>query len=138
MKHLSWICLSFAAWTGAGHATQADIPNMIGTWKPTTGVYTRSGTETKKSPPVFSQQPLQHEIRFLEQKGRVFHGVSKGTNGSELHLAGVIAKDGKSFIISADKGISTGTFEAGKIEYCGATSSLDYNLAFCTTLEKVK
>ena len=111
---------------------------MLGTWKPIAGAYSRSGTETKKSPAVFFQQPLQHEIRFVEQKGRTFHGVSKGSNGTELHLAGVIAKDGKSFIISADKGISTGTFEAGKIEYCGATSSLDYNLAFCTTLEKVK
>lgn len=54
------------------------------------------------------------------------------------HVPGIIAKDGKSFIMSADKGISTGTFEAGTIEYCGATSSLDDNLAFCTTLEKVK
>ena len=138
MKQLSLICLSFAALAGASHAAEPEIPNILGTWKPSAGAYTRSGTETKKSPPAFFQQPLQKEIRFLEQKGRSFHGVTKSANGAELHLAGVISRDGKSFVISADKGIGTGTIEGGKIEYCGATSSMQYNLAFCSTLEKVK
>jgi|GEM_PF-2115645 hypothetical protein len=138
MKQLSLICLSFAALAGASHAAEPEIPNILGTWKPSAGAYTRSGTETKKSPPAFFQQPLQNEIRFLEQKGRSFHGVTKSANGAELHLAGVISRDGKSFVISADKGIGTGTIEGGKIEYCGATSSMQYNLAFCSTLEKVK
>ncbi len=138
MKQLALIGLSLAAFTGVSHASEPPIPNMVGTWKPTSGVYTTSGTETKKARPVLNQQPLQNEIRILEQKGRAFHGVTKSSTGAELHLAGVIARDGKSFIVSADKGISTGTFDGGKIEYCGATSSMDYNLAFCTTLERVK
>ncbi|NDF87918.1 MAG: hypothetical protein EB108_02785 [Actinobacteria bacterium] len=58
--------------------------------------------------------------------------------GDMQSYARVIAKDGKSFIISSDRAISTGTVEAGKIEYCGATPSLEVNFAFCSTLEKVK
>ena len=138
MKQSFLICLSFAALTGTGHTAESEIPNMLGRWKPITGAYASSGTETQKAPPVSVQQPIHHDVRILEQKGRTFHGVNIRPDGTESHWAGVIAKDGKSFIISVDKGISTGTFEAGKIEICGATSSMEYNLAFCSTLEKVK
>lgn len=138
MKYVSLLCLSLVALTGASHAVEPEMPNMVGTWKASTGVYTRTGTESKKAAPVLSQQPLQAEIKFVEQKGRVFHGVVKGANGLVFHMAGVLEKDGKSFKISSDRSISTGTFEDGKIEYCGATISRDYNLVFCSTLEKVK
>jgi hypothetical protein len=53
-------------------------------------------------------------------------------------LAGTFAANGKNFTISTDKGILTGTYEAGKLEYCGATLSTEYNLTFCSTLEKAK
>ena len=138
MKSFSLVSLSFVALTSASHAAEPEIPNMVGTWKAVSGVYARTGTESKKIPTVLSQQPLQTELRVTEQKGRLFQGLVKSSTGIDLHLAGVLTKDGKSFTTSVDKGISSGTFEAGKIEYCGATISHDYNLAFCSTLEKVK
>ncbi|MEK0416711.1 MAG: hypothetical protein RI949_717 [Pseudomonadota bacterium] len=138
MNKISLICLSFAGLTGMAYAADPEIPDMVGIWKPSAGVYARSGTEAKKSHLELSQQPIQGEIKILEQQGRTFHGMSKNSKGRLSLLTGVIAKDGKSFIISSDRAISTGTVEAGKIEYCGATPSLEVNFAFCSTLEKVK
>lgn len=138
MKSVSLVLMSLMAFTGSVYAAEPEVPNMLGTWKAISGVYAKTGTESTKIAPVFSQKPLQIELRVIEQKGRLFRGLVKGSSGIDLHLAGVIAKDGKSFTTSVDKGISTGTFESGKIEYCGATIAHDYNLAFCSTLEKAK
>ena len=68
----------------------------------------------------------------------MFNGATKRPDGSQLMLAGAFATNGKNFTISTDKGILTGTYEAGKLEYCGATLSTEYNLTFCSSLEKAK
>jgi len=136
MKSLSLVGLSFAVIAGSSFA--ADAPNIVGTWKASSGVYSTTGTESKKAPPVLSQQPWHSEIKIIEQKGRVFNGVSKRTDGSDLMFSGAFAANGKNFSISADKGIWTGTYEAGKLDYCGATVSMEYNLSFCNSVEKVK
>jgi len=136
MKNLAMVCLSFAVFAGSSYA--ADAPNIVGTWKASSGAYSSTGTELKKAPAVLSQQPWHSEIKILEQKGRVFNGSTKRPEGSELMLAGTFAANGKNFTISTDKGILTGTYEAGKLEYCGATLSTEYNLTFCSSLEKVK
>ena len=136
MKNISLVGLAFAVMTGYSFA--ADAPNIVGTWKPISGVYSTTGTELKKAAPVLSQQPWHSEIKITDQKGRVFNGATKRSDGTELMLAGVFAANGKSFTISTDKGIYTGTYEAGKLEYCGATLSMEYNLTFCSILGKAK
>jgi hypothetical protein len=122
----------------AGSTCAADAPNIVGTWKPATGAYGTIGTEAKKAAPVFSDKPWHSEIKITEQKGRVFNGISKRPDGSDLIFVGVFASNGKNFSISADKGIWNGTYEGGKLDYCGTTVSMDYNLAFCSTVEKTK
>jgi hypothetical protein len=136
MKNLALAFLSFAFLAGSSYA--ADAPNIVGTWKAISGVSSTTGTELKKAPAVLSQQPWHSEINITEQKGRVFNGATKRPDGSQLMLAGAFAANGKNFTISTDKGILTGTYEAGKLEYCGATLSTEYNLTFCSTLEKAK
>ena len=122
----------------AGLVFAADPPNIVGTWKASSGAYSTTGTDSKKAAPVLSQQSWHSELKIMEQKGRVFNGVSKRPDGSDLLFAGTFAANGKNFTVSADKGIWAGTYEAGKLEYCGATISTEYNLTFCSSFEKAK
>lgn len=136
MKYLHLIAIALVFLSGSSFA--ADAPNVLGTWKASSGVYSKTGTDAKKAAPVLSQQPWQSEFKITDQKGRVFNGATKRPDGSELLFAGAFSINGKNFTISADRGILMGTYESGKLEYCGSTISTEYNLAFCSTMERVK
>ena len=71
-------------------------------------------------------------LHMLVDQGRVTYETLVGD------IWPAFATNGKNFTISTDKGILTGTYEAGKLEYCGATLSTEYNLTFCSSLEKAK
>ena len=136
---LHMVAVSLLLSTSAGFA--ADIPNMVGTWKPTgdlaaafAGAYPVS--EKKLASPIFDAKGNQWTLRIDVQDGRAFAGVSIGPDGKEFTLAGVLRADLKRFVYSNDRGIASGEVMGDTIEVCWTDVIEKVAGASCGTYKK--
>jgi hypothetical protein len=108
----------------------AVIPNLTGTWTGPMAGYEEGTGFTDYNKNVMS-------IVITEQQGRIFAGyltVSKTGTGSHYPLAGVISRDGSSFILSEkENGYASGAIIApDEIEITWAKDSAPFSVAIDT------
>ena len=113
-----------AAPSALAPARAADIPNLVGTWKPAgddhAGV--RLGTATEHSPrqetPTFDNPGHRWTLVIEEQKGRAFHSDGMSPQGSKQSLVGVVCRDGRRLVIATELGEAQGELVDDKLELC--------------------
>ena len=116
-------CLALGATAGA-----ADIPNMVGTWKPTgesAGArmgYSHAGWAAALEP-VFNPTPRPFVV-VEKQNGRGLSGDDK--------------RDGKQIIVSTELGAATADVAGDEIEWCWQDHLPTVSVAVCDVMKKAQ
>jgi len=116
-------CLALGGTAGA-----ADIPNMVGTWKPTgesAGArmgYSHAGWAAALEP-VFNPTPRPFVV-VEKQNGRGLSGDDK--------------RDGKQIIVSTELGAATADVAGDEIEWCWQDHLPTVSVAVCDVMKKAQ
>ena len=135
-------CAVLAVMLGiASTAAAADIPNIVGTWKPVGEEHAsvRHGAAGETSPahevPTFGGQ-TPWSLVIEAQEGRAFHGHALPPEGEKETLVGVIHHDGEHLVIANDDGVAHGEFVGDQLELCWIDHDPDRSVVSCTLLAK--
>jgi hypothetical protein len=125
-----------------GSAANADVPDLVGTWRATEGSFAavRVGAENDHHPkypdPIFASPEHVWSIVIDEQRNRAFHGKSVSPEGREEPLVGVVTADGTHLIIAAEEAGLFGQVIDDKIEFCFQDHDSDRAGVACYIAEK--
>lgn len=115
--------LASAALLAAVSTAGAEVPNLVGTWKPVELASARYGTFNPQhempTDLVLSNDP-RSGVAFVidKQDGAAFSGRTVGPGGKAGTLVGAIRRDGRNFAVSTDFGAGTGIIEGDELEFC--------------------
>ncbi len=123
-------------------AFAADMPNMVGTWKPVGGNQATAlflpshDLKAKFQKPIVSSKELGWTFRIDSQDGPVFAGVALGPEGREKPIAGAFRPDGKHFVYATDNGSGDGEITGDTFNVCWTVSSEGFVAASCASYGK--
>jgi len=129
------IALCLAASSAIVHA--ADVPNLVGTWNCGELAAARSGKARAGFAETPTFNPPQHVSIVVEkQEGRGFTGYIVLPDGAKDPFAGVLKRDGKQALLSADNGKATIDFYGDSSEICWLDDLRGVNVASCAVITK--
>ena len=130
------IALCLAASSAIVHA--ADVPNLVGTWNSSGELAAaRSGKARAGFAETPTFNPPQHVSIVVEkQEGRGFTGYIVLPDGAKDPFAGVLKRDGKQALFSADNGKATIDFYGDSSEICWLDDLPGVNVASCAVIAK--
>ena len=123
---------------GAAHA--ADVPDMVGTWKPTGesgGVRisaARAGWAAS-SRPLFNPTPRPFVV-IEKQDGRGVSGYEVLPDGSRDPFVGVFKRDGKQLPVSTNVGVALADVSGSEMEWCWLDHLPLVAVAACDVMKK--
>ena len=130
------IVISFAASSTVAYG--ADVPNLVGTWN---SIGELAAARSGKARAGFAETPTfnppQHVSIVVEkQEGRGFTGYIVLPDGAKDPFAGVLKRDGKQALLSADNGKATIDFYGDSSEICWLDDLQGVNVASCAVITK--
>jgi len=128
--------------TLGGTAVAADVPNLIGTWKPTgESAGARIGHShagwAAASEPVFNPTPRPFVV-VEKQNGRGLSGYEVLPDGRKDPFVGVFKRDGKQIIVSTELGAATADVVGDEIEWCWHDNLPTVSVAVCDVMKKAQ
>jgi hypothetical protein len=126
----------------AGAALAADVPDMVGIWKPTgesAGV--RNGDShagwASSSQPVFNPTPRPFVV-VESQSGRGLAGYELLPDGRKDAFVGVFKRDGKQLILSTEMGAATADVAGDEMEWCWHDNLPTITVVVCDVMKKAQ
>ena len=125
-----------------GTAVAADVPNMVGTWKPTgesAGArmgYSHAGWAAALEP-VFNPTPRPFVV-IEKQNGRGLSGYEVLPDGRKDPFVAVFKRDGKQIIVSTELGAATADVAGDEIEWCWQDNLPTVSVAVCDVMKKAQ
>jgi hypothetical protein len=121
-------------------AVAADVPDMVGTWKPTgESAGARIGAAragwAASSRPTFNPTP-RPSIIFEKQEGRGVSGYELLPDGSKDPFVGVFRRDGKQLLASTNVGIAMAEVSGNEMEWCWLDHLPLVAVAVCDVMKK--
>ena len=123
-------------------ARAADVPDMVGTWKPTgesAGV--RIGAKhagwAASSNPVFNPMPRPFVV-IEKQEGRSVSGYEVLPDGSRDPFVGVFKRDGKQLLVSTNMGAALADVAGNEMEWCWLDHLPLVAVTVCDVMKKVQ
>ena len=132
--------LGFCAMVGTIHA--AEIPNMIGTWKPSgEAAGGRLGPAhagwAASAKPVLN--PTPRPIVVVEvQNGRSLAGYELLPDGSRDPFVAAFKRDGKQLVVSTKLGAATADVSGNEMEWCWQDALPNLVIAVCDVMKKAQ
>jgi hypothetical protein len=123
-------------------ARAADVPNIVGTWKPTgESAGARIGDShagwAAASEPVFNPAPRPFVV-VEKQNGRGLSGYEVLPDGHKDPFVGVFKRDGKQIIVSTEQGAATADIAGDEMEWCWHDNLPTVSVAVCDVMKKTQ
>jgi hypothetical protein len=132
--------LGLCAVVGPIHA--AEIPNMVGTWKPSGGsVGARVGRAhagwAASTKPVLNPTPRPTVVVEV-QNGRSLAGYELLPDGSRDPFVAAFKRDGKQLVVSTKLGAATADVSGDEMEWCWQGTLPRVLVAVCDVMKKAQ
>jgi hypothetical protein len=132
--------LGLCAMAGTIHA--AEIPNMVGTWKPSGASaggrvgHAHAGW-TASTKPVLNPTPRPTVVVEV-QSGRSLAGYELLPDGSQDPFVAAFKHDGKQLVVSTTLGAATADVSGDEMEWCWQGTLPNVVVAVCDVMKKVQ